>query len=143
MIIRSEQMAVFENTAQSDFVVTLKNYLRKSHGSIRVRLPVGSYALRDLSDRILTELVRRGIQRGRVYSLTWESSLAAFVTLMFLVAPNFHADRLIHRMLTDSAIPPNERVDRICQWIKEPYWKRMRGAYNPSAWVARAGSRPS
>lgn len=136
MVIRREQINVFENKAQDDFVVSLKHFLRKSHGSVCVRLPPGNYVLRNLSDRILTELVRRAIEKGRRYSLTWQSSLAAFVTLMFLVAPNFNADPLINRMLTDSAIPSNERVDRICQWVKDSYWERVRNTYDPAAWVA-------
>ncbi len=140
MIIRATQIAIFEKKAQADFVMSLKNFLRQDHGAVRVRLPIGVYRLQDVPDRILTELVRRSIEKGRLYSLTWQSSLAAFVTLMFVVAPNFDADIFIHRALTDPAIFANERVDRVCQWATDYDWERVRNSYGPAVWAALPGA---
>jgi hypothetical protein len=137
MVIRSEQMAAFANKAQGDFVIRLKQYLCKAHGSVNVQLPFGKhYCVRGTPDRIITEMVRRAIEKGRLYSISLESSLAAFVTLMFVVAPNFDADPLVHRILTDSKIPANDRVSRACEWISNRHWKRVRRNYDPAAWVA-------
>lgn len=136
MVIRAQQMDLLDKKAQTDFVISLRDYLRQSHGTVRVRLPFRDYDLREIPERILTELVRRSIEKGKLYSLTWQSSLASFVTLMFVAAPNFDADPLIHRTLTDAAIPANNRVDRVCQVTTDSYWENVRKAYDPAAWSA-------
>jgi hypothetical protein len=135
MVIRAEQVAVFEKKAKTDFVTSLREYLRESHAEARVRLPSGVYSLKDIPEKVLTELVRRSIEKGKLYSLTWQSSLAAFVTLMFVAAPNYDADPLIQRTLTDPAIPANHRVQRVCQWATDQYWEQVRNSYNPAAWA--------
>jgi len=136
MVIRAQQIGVFEKKAQTSFVVSLREYLRGSHAKARVHLPTGVYSLQDIPEQVLTELVRRSIEKGRLYSLTWQSSLAAFVTLMFVAAPNYDADPLIQRTLTDPAIPANDRVQRVCQWATDRYWEKVRNAYDPAAWAA-------
>jgi hypothetical protein len=136
MVIRATQMAVFEKKAPDDFVFSLRDYLRRSHGTVRVRLPIGVYVLQDIPERMLTELVRRSIEKGKLYSLTWQSSLAAYVTLMFVAAPNFDADTFVHRTLTDPAVFFNERVERVCEWATDSDWERVRKAYEPTAWAA-------
>ena len=136
MLMRSEQLAIFERTAQAHFATSLRDFLRQAHSSVRVRLPSGVYLLQGITDGVLLELISRSIEKGRLYSLTWQSSLAAFVTLMFTAAPNFDADPLIHRILTDPAIPPNHRVTRVCQWATDQRWKSIREMYDPAAWVA-------
>jgi hypothetical protein len=136
MVIRAEQVHVFEKKAQTDFVTSLREYLRGAHAKAHVQLPTGVYSLRDIPELVLTELVRRSIEKGRLYSLTWQSSLAAFVTLMFVAAPNYDTDPLIQRTLTDPAIPANDRVQRICQWATDQYWEQVRNTYDPAAWAA-------
>lgn len=136
MVIRAEQIDVFEKKAQTGFVASLRDYLRGSHAKARVQLPTGVYSLQDIPEQVLTELVRRSIEKGRLYSLTWQSSLAAFVTLMFVAAPNYDADPLIQRTLTDPAIPANDRVQRVCQWATDQYWEKVRNTYDPAAWAA-------
>jgi hypothetical protein len=143
MVIRAEQIAVFERKAQTDFVTSLRDYLCRSHGTVRVRLPIGVYRLQDIPGHVLTELVQRSIEKGRLYSLAWQSSLAAFVTLMFVAAPNFDADPFIHRTLTDPAIPANDRIDRVCRWATTPYWEKVRKAYDPAAWAASLPTGPA
>jgi hypothetical protein len=136
MVIRAEQVHVFEKKVQTDFVTSLRDYLRGADAKARIQLPTGVHSLQDIPELVLTELVRRSIEKGRLYSLTWQSSLAAFVTLMFVAAPNYDADPLIQRTLTDPAIPASDRVQRVCQWATHQYWEQLRNTYDPAAWAA-------
>jgi hypothetical protein len=133
-------MATFEKEAQTQFVESLRDYLRTSYAAVRVRLPMGLCRLEEIPESVLTELVTSSIEKGRLYSLTWQSSLAAFVTLRFVAGPNFDSDPAMHWGLTDPAVPANNRVDGILRWATETDWGRIRAAYDPAAWAGIAGT---
>lgn len=118
MLMRSEQLAIFERTAQAHFATSLRDFLRQAHSSVRVRLPSGVYLLQGITDGVLLELISRSIEKGRLYSLTWQSSLAAFVTLMFTAAPELRCR---------SSDPSN--TDRSCHPPKPPRHPRLPVGY--------------
>jgi hypothetical protein len=79
-------------------------------------------------------MVRNGIARARRYGMNWESSLTAFVVLMFVAAPNFDEHPLIQRILRDDGAAPNERIDRLWEKTSEANWKTVEQDYDASAW---------
>jgi hypothetical protein len=67
--------------------------------------------------------VRRGIAKARSYGLLSESTVAAFVFLLFAVGQNFDAHPLAHLILTDTGIPPNMRIDGLVSAMTPNDWE--------------------
>ena len=58
MIIRSQQMEVFETAAEEDFVRRLGTHLRENYANSLVRLPDKESVVKELDEETLNELVR-------------------------------------------------------------------------------------
>ena len=79
-------------------------------------------------------MVRCGVGQARSYGMTWESSLAAFVVLMFEVAPNFEEHPLIRRVLQLPSVPPDSRIEELWKRTLDVHWQAARQNYDPDAW---------
>jgi hypothetical protein len=134
MIIRAEQLSAFQKEGEKQFISQLAAYIREHHSGEIIRSPSWQHRIDDLSDDVLKRLVADGIERGRSYGFTWQSSLASFVVLRFVVAPNFDDDALIRQSLTDEAISVEDRLSAVLQWATDDYWRQVRSKYDPAAW---------
>jgi hypothetical protein len=63
-----------------------------------------------------------GIKLARYRELTWESSIATYVCLMFSVHPFFERHPEIRKVFNDSSIEPNLRVRLMQNRISETHW---------------------
>lgn len=79
LIIRKEQMAVFEWHTARRFREKVKKHLRRALAE-----PIAG-----IQDAALNERIEGGIKRGRAYGLTKERDLMLFIDLTFLIAPRF------------------------------------------------------
>jgi hypothetical protein len=134
--IRTEQIKVFQPVAETAFLNRLVEYLQKQHPQVAVQLGESLVVICQIPTEQLKTLVEQGIKRARAYSMTDESSIAAFVVLMFVTAPNFDEHPLIQRLLNDEKILPNERIDGLWQRTTEQNWQVVKQNYNPNAWKA-------
>jgi hypothetical protein len=139
LIIRPEQLEVFRPVAEAAFERRVIEYLRENHADEVVVLPAGErekkeIEVKGLDDETLNKLVRTGIDRARSYGMTWESSITAFVVLMFIVAPNFDEHPLIRRALRDGKVEPNLRVEEIWDRTTNENWEVARYSYDASGW---------
>jgi hypothetical protein len=132
--IRPEQVEVFQPAAEDAFERRVVEYLRENHADEIVVLPAGEHEVKDLDDETLLKMVRAGIARARSYDMTWESSITAFVVLMFIVAPNFDSHPLINRALRDDKVDPNSRVEEIWDHTTEANWDAARDSYDAGGW---------
>ena len=131
--IRAEQMEVL---ADVSFVMRLGRRIRQRHGMAEVRLPTGRFAVGELSDAELKAMVRVALHRGRRHGLMFESALASFAVLMFIVAPNFDEDPFAATVLEDRETGVNLRVEKLLEMATDNDWDRMRERYNRNAWTA-------
>lgn len=122
--IRPEHLAAFQPNADAAFVDRLAEHLRTEHGPLVEGLP----------DRLLEEMVRSGLVRARRYGLTWESSLTAFVALMFEVAPNFDEHPPVRRVLLDARVPPDARIEALAGRVSAEEWEEAGRRYDADAW---------
>lgn len=122
--IRPEQLKIFEPVAEAGMVRRLVEHLRAEHADYVEGLP----------DDILSEMTRNGVARARRYGLTLESSIGAFVALMFEVAPNFDEHPLIRHALTDASVPPDERIDELPKRVPQAHWEEAGRRYDEKAW---------
>lgn len=136
MIIRTAQFERLAAPAEQAFVDCLVDYLRKTYGQIIVRRGSGVSKLADCPDGSLRRMVVQGIVHGRSFGLTWESSLATFVILMFVSAPNFYEHAAVLRCLTDSSVIADLRIDFVTSVITQEVWKDIENGYDPGAWYS-------
>lgn len=143
LMIRPEQFEVFQPVAEAAFIGRVVEHLRASHADVIIRLPDEVALLKQTSNERLTEMARRAVARARGYRMDWESSVTAFVVLMFVVAPNFDAHPLIQRVLKDERVDANSRVDRLWERTSEENWDAAAKNYDPAAWgLDSEGGRP-
>lgn len=132
--VRPEQMEVFQPVAEAAFARRLTEYLRRAHSGLSVRIPPGATLIKRIPAAVLTRMVQNGIERGRAYGLSWESSLAAFVLIMFVAAPNFDQHPLIQRVLRDDDASPDGRIESLWSRISNENWRAVEAYYDPRAW---------
>lgn len=79
-------------------------------------------AVAELRDAEILGRIHAGIARARSHELSGDGAITAFVTLMFLVAPNFDEHPRIRKALGNSALEPGERMRQIFQSTGEADW---------------------
>ncbi|QRK12983.1 hypothetical protein JQX13_24885 [Archangium violaceum] len=122
--IDSTQIRAFQAAADHGFQENLLSLLRARH----------EHTLGGLPDDTLRMMIDKGIIRARSMGLTWQSSIAAFVALMFEIAPNFDEHPVIHRFLSMPDIPPDERIGLLADRIPDAVWTEAGRAYDVSIW---------
>ena len=124
LVIRREQMAALERAVEERFIDRVIDHLRSHHPR----------SVASLDDATLRRRVEAGVARGRRYGLEWESSLTTFVALMFISAPNFDEDPVIHRILTSTWRTADLRIARIFDRCGCEDWRRVRANRDASSW---------
>ena len=132
--IRPEQFAVFQPVAERAFVRRVVEHLRENHAAVVVRFAGEVLLVRQIADEPFYALVRKAIQRARALGMDWESSITAFVVLMFVAAPNFDRHPLIQRVLKDERVPANSRIEQLWERTSEENWEAARKNYDVQAW---------
>ncbi len=133
--IRPEQKSVIEVVAQENFVRRIAAHLLEEYPAAVVTLPGDEkFAVAELPEETLHELIRTGIARARRYEMTFESSISAFTAVMFEVAPNFDTHRLCQVLLNDAEVAPNDRLDELLNVLTEKNWESIKAEYDPNAW---------
>lgn len=89
-------------------------------------------AVAELRDAEIMRRIRLGIDRARSHDFASEGAITAFVTLMFLVAPNFDEHPRIRKALDSPAATPDQRIQRIFELTAEADWDEA--AENASSW---------
>lgn len=134
--IRPEQLMIVETFAQENFVRRIAAHLRSEYSQATVTLPTDEeFTVSVLPEERLYDLVRTGIVRARLYAMKLESSIAAFIALMFEVSPNFDEHRLCQVLLNDEQVAPDARIDELLNILTEKNWESIRVDYDPQAWM--------
>lgn len=124
LIIRKSQMKVFQGLADDAFVVRLVGHLRSDY----------SMLVNGLSVETLIKRVRYGINQGRKHGLTWESSLAGFVILMFQLGPNLAQLESFCDALSAKDLNEVERVYRAMYSVSIVEWSALRYSTDEGKW---------
>jgi hypothetical protein len=132
--IRAEQIEAFQPVADAGFARRLADYLRSAHPDAVVRISSGSVPVSRIPNAVLNRMVQNGIARARSYELSWESSLASFVIIMFVAAPNFDEHPLIQVILRDEGVAADHRIEGLWRRISNQNWKAVEAYYDPRAW---------
>ena len=92
----------------------------------------------EVEEKDLERMARIGIERARKYGLSAAEDLAAFVAIMFAVAPRFDEQPQIRQVLEDPAFPPSMRFYQIFDRVQDEHWKAAEKLYEDSFWFPDA-----
>lgn len=137
IVIRPQQIAVFQAAAEAAFERRVVAYLRERHADVSVQLPAGAFAVKEIPQEDLRGMVRGGLERARGYGITWQSTLIGFVVLMFMTAPNFDRHPLVRFILKDESVPADLRVAEFWERTTEQNWAAVRQSYDADSWNPR------
>jgi hypothetical protein len=138
IVIRPEQLEVFETVADAAFEQRLADYLKENHADDVVQLPICEVTILEMVDETLLKLVHEGVRRARSYGLTWETSIMSFVVLMFVSAPNFHEHPILHSILMNESLREESKIDRFWETTSEEDWEAIEENYDVEAWGLEA-----
>ncbi|MBI5084731.1 MAG: hypothetical protein HZB13_09055 [Acidobacteria bacterium] len=93
-------------------------------------------AVAALSDSEIRRRAALGLARARANGFEFPEPITAFVTLMFLVAPDFDRHPEIAKVLSDRKAAPAERLKNLFARTKEEHWEQA--AANSAGWDALA-----
>lgn len=112
MILRSEQMKIFDHQAFMAMRDRLVAHVREHHPE----------SIAHLSPEDLEKEVETGMRRAQGYGLTQETTIGAFVSLRFVTSPNFDEQPAIQAALRDESMPPDARMDTLMERTEPEDW---------------------
>jgi hypothetical protein len=112
LTIGKQQLAALKESIERAYSRDVARYIRAEHPE----------AAGELSDEEFLRRVSLGIARAESHGLTWDSSITAFVAIMFEVAPTFDEQPAISRVLEDTSLPPNQRIDALWERTTDEDW---------------------
>ncbi len=113
MKLRDEQLRSMSVALETEFEARLADHMRRHHAD----------PSRGLSDRELRGRVRFGVERARTRGLTWQSSIACFVGLMFEYGPSFDEHTLIDPYLRSSQA--DLALDMAVDSLTDEQWEQI------------------
>lgn len=124
--LRADQIESLERDAERRFLVRLVDHLRQHHADIVAQFP----------EDILREMAESGLRRAKSHGLTEESSVTAFVSLMFEIAPNFDEHPTVRQVLEDEDLDADDRMEDLLEAVSEEEWEEAHEAYDANVWFA-------
>lgn len=110
--ISRDQVADLERAVFAEEVRDMARYMRLEHAE----------AVAEIDDAELLRRVEKGIARAQSYGMEWDSTITAFVAIMFEVAPTFDEQPAIQRVLSDGRIPADTRIDALWDRTSDEDW---------------------
>jgi pSer/pThr/pTyr-binding forkhead associated (FHA) protein len=123
-ILRDEQLAVLERAAIKDFILRMESFIRDNHPE----------AVEGMKEETVRRRLVFGMRRAKTYGLTQENAVTAFVTLMFVIAPNFDEQPNINKVLRDDKLSPDERVIALTKETRAEHWDQAQQNARPAMW---------
>lgn len=129
MNIRGEQLDVLRADRERQRDVRLAEHLRAVHGDL----------VEGLSDEALIRRVHAGVRRAQAYGITWDSTLAAFLVLMFRAAPDFDEHPTVQAVLRFEDLEPDLRIDALMAVTDDEHWEQIAARRDDRAWERALG----
>jgi hypothetical protein len=122
--LRDQHIDALRPQAEAEFIVRIAAHLKKQ------AFPEVS----TLDDEALMRRIRLGLTRARRYRMLRESTLVAYVALMFQFAPNFDELPKFAAVLADRKIPPDDRIDELVSCASDGDWQEVIRRSDPNFW---------
>ncbi len=107
-----------------EFIEFMREHLRESHGDM-----VDAFPAEDFHD-----LATNGMARVRRYGFDDYQDIAAYLALMFEIAPNFDTEPRLAAILAEVDEPAVSRWNRLFAADMSDAWVAAEAAYDEQAW---------
>lgn len=124
LIIREKQIQHFIAADEDQLVKLITRIVREANVERTA----------DYEDETLEKMVKTGIERAKGYDLQNAEDIAAFVAVMFEIAPNFDEQEQIKAVLADTNFPPADRFYQLFERVSDEDWKSAENLYNADVW---------
>lgn len=124
LVIRREQLDAFI-AANDNELVGLVAAAVKTANALRTS---------NYGPELLRGMITTGIERARSHGLAKPEDIAAFVAVMFEVAPNFDEQREIKAILDDANFPPSDRFYQLFERASDETWLDAEKRYDDLVW---------
>jgi hypothetical protein len=124
LVIKKEQIQQFIAKDDAELIRLIRQILRE----------VCPGRVENYSDLMLDGMVKYGIERARKYQFSQAQTVAAFVTTMFELAPDFDEHAQFRAVLEDEKYLPDERFSQLWQRVDEPFWEEVEKGYDAKVW---------
>jgi hypothetical protein len=130
LIVRADQLAVFERLQLDRFVDQTAAHLRQEHQDAVAALP---------PDR-LRDRVALAVARGMAYGMRTEAALQQFVAVMFEFGADFDDHPTVRAILHDPSTPPDYLIEALWQNLPQRVWEELLILADDDDWQDAADS---
>lgn len=124
LVIREQQVQHFIAENDQQLVELIAQAIRETNAERTAHL----------DDAQLAAMVEYGVKRARSHDLRRAENLAAFVGLMFEIAPDFDLQPQIKTVLADANHPADERLFQLWQRTSDTDWREAENLYKAETW---------
>ena len=127
LVIRDEQLNTLIKGTDEEFLEFLIEHVHEEFPE--------KTGTRD--EETLRTMVEGGIRRAESHGFSNADDIAAFISIMFEIAPNFDEHSSIKPVLDDANFAPADRLERL--WsplVTEEAWEEAEKNYDENAWFA-------
>lgn len=130
LILRNEQLQKFIAEDDEQLARVVAGAVRAANGE-----RVAGY-----DDAELNTMVRIGIDRAKSHGLAAAEDIAAFVAVMFEVAPRFDEQPDIQKALDESLLPAHMKMDLFADSVTPDAWAEAERRYDDSFWFPESAA---
>jgi hypothetical protein len=124
LIIREEQIQHFIAADDEQLIKVIAAAIRQ----------INEKRVAGYDDEKLAKMIETGIARARSRELVKAEDIAAFVALMFEIAPKFDEQTEIQAVLEDATFPPDERFYQLFERVSHQGWYEAETLYDDTFW---------
>lgn len=124
LVIRQEQIQNFIAQNDDDLVRLIRQIMRECCPG----------RVENYSDKVLDGMIRLGLDKAKKYSFTKAETIAAYVTVMFEIAPNFDEQPPIKQVLEDNNYLADDRFFQLWRRVDDKVWLEAEQNYDPKMW---------
>ncbi|HEX8638123.1 MAG TPA: hypothetical protein VF692_08680 [Pyrinomonadaceae bacterium] len=124
LIIREEQIQHFIAADEDQLIKVIAGAIRR----------LNEKRIAGYDDEKLAKMIKTGIARARSHELIKAEDIAAFVALMFEIAPKFDEQAEIKAVLDDASFPPDERFYQLFERVSHNGWFEAETLYEAAFW---------
>lgn len=124
LVIRQEQIQNFIAQNDDDLVRLIRQIMRECCPG----------RVENYSDKVLDGMIRLGLEKAKKHNFTKAETIAAYVTVMFEVAPNFDEQPPIKQVLEDANYIADDRFFQLWRRVDDKVWLDAEQGYDPKMW---------
>jgi hypothetical protein len=124
LVIREEQIQNFIAEDEPTLVRLIRQIIHE----------LNPERVKDYSDKLVDDMIRIGMGRAKSRELSLAEDIAAFVSVMFEIAPNFDTQKEIDHVFKDENYQPTERFSQLWERVSDEAWKEAEANYDVKIW---------